>query len=146
LEARLPSERLSFQPVEKASIRDSDAENLKQNETVAEQGVAKRGACNRTRLLQISTAASLNEMIAPGALVMLSPVVTGTLFGTKTLAGLLAGSLVSGVQVSEGFTPYDTCPPSSQFDRARKRLWDPSSGERRGLKIEPLGREGGFRS
>lgn len=42
-------------------------------------------------------------MIAPGALVMLSPVVTGTLFGTKTLAGVLAGSLVSGVQVSVGY-------------------------------------------
>jgi hypothetical protein len=102
LEARLPSERLSFQRVEKASKGDSDTENLKPNETVAEQGVAKPGVCNRTRLLQISTAASLNEMIAPGALVMLSPVVTGALFGTKTLAGLLAGSLVSGVQVSEG--------------------------------------------
>ncbi len=31
---------------------------------------------------------------------MLSPVVTGTLFGTRTLAGLLAGALVSGVQMA----------------------------------------------
>jgi hypothetical protein len=30
---------------------------------------------------------------------MLSPIVAGTLFGTRTLAGMLAGSLVSGVQV-----------------------------------------------
>ncbi|KAI4965085.1 hypothetical protein ZWY2020_057518 [Hordeum vulgare] len=35
-------------------------------------------------------------MLAPGALVMLSPLVAGTLFGTETLAGLLAGALVSG--------------------------------------------------
>mmetsp|Transcript_34221 Transcript_34221/g.74820 ORF Transcript_34221/g.74820 Transcript_34221/m.74820 type:complete len:820 (-) Transcript_34221:121-2580(-) len=52
------------------------------------------------RCVQISTSASLNEMIAPGALVLLAPVITGTLFGTKTLAGLLAGSLVSGVQIA----------------------------------------------
>lgn len=52
------------------------------------------------RCVQISTNASLHEMIAPGALVMLAPIITGTLFGTKTLAGLLAGSLVSGVQIA----------------------------------------------
>jgi len=86
---------------------------------VAKQGVA-RGTWNRNRLLQISTAASLNEMIAPGALVMLSPVVTGTLFGTKTLAGVLAGSLVSGVQVSVGSTPYDTSPPNAFRPGAKK--------------------------
>ena len=44
--------------------------------------------------------ASLTEMIAPGALVILTPVVVGTLFGTRTLAGLLSGSLVSGVQMA----------------------------------------------
>lgn len=44
--------------------------------------------------------ASLSEMIPPGCLVMLSPVVVGILFGTRTLAGLLAGALVSGVQMA----------------------------------------------
>ena len=39
-------------------------------------------------------------MIPPGALVMLTPIVVGILFGTKTLAGLLAGALVSGVQMA----------------------------------------------
>nr|ADK36629.1 vacuolar H+-pyrophosphatase [Dunaliella viridis] len=48
----------------------------------------------------ISTNASLSEMIPPGALVMLSPVVVGTLFGVQALAGLLAGALVSGVQLA----------------------------------------------
>eukprot|EP00270_Netrium_digitus_P009102 TRINITY_DN2761_c0_g1_i4.p1 TRINITY_DN2761_c0_g1~~TRINITY_DN2761_c0_g1_i4.p1 ORF type:complete len:778 (+),score=226.46 TRINITY_DN2761_c0_g1_i4:62-2335(+) len=52
------------------------------------------------RCVAISTAASLREMVPPGALVMLSPVVVGVLFGTTTLAGLLAGALVSGVQVA----------------------------------------------
>lgn len=44
--------------------------------------------------------ASLSEMIPPGALVMLTPVVVGVLFGTRTLAGVLAGALVSGVQMA----------------------------------------------
>lgn len=50
--------------------------------------------------VQISTDASLREMIPPGALVLLSPILAGTLFGVETLAGVLAGSLVSGVQVA----------------------------------------------
>ena len=44
--------------------------------------------------------ASLAEMIAPGALVMLTPLVVGILFGTRTLSGILAGALVSGVQMA----------------------------------------------
>ncbi|MBA0751977.1 hypothetical protein Gogos_000859 [Gossypium gossypioides] len=40
------------------------------------------------------------EMIPPGALVMLTPLIVGTFLGVETLAGVLAGSLVSGVQVA----------------------------------------------
>ena len=35
-------------------------------------------------------------MVAPGILIMGAPLVTGFLFGIEALAGLLAGSLVSG--------------------------------------------------
>jgi K(+)-stimulated pyrophosphate-energized sodium pump len=45
----------------------------------------------------ISTDAALQRMIAPGLLVMLSPLVVGVVFGVEALAGLLAGSLVCGV-------------------------------------------------
>jgi H(+)-translocating pyrophosphatase len=48
----------------------------------------------------ISTQAALHEMIAPGALVMLTPLIVGFLLGVDALAGVLAGSLVSGVQVA----------------------------------------------
>ncbi|KAJ7973275.1 putative Pyrophosphate-energized vacuolar membrane proton pump [Quillaja saponaria] len=50
--------------------------------------------------VKISTDASLKEMIPPGALVLLTPLIAGTFFGVETLAGVLAGSLVSGVQVA----------------------------------------------
>ncbi len=45
----------------------------------------------------ISTAASVRQMISPGLLVLLTPLVIGYLFGVQALAGLLAGSLISGV-------------------------------------------------
>ncbi|KAG4909966.1 hypothetical protein JHK87_056082 [Glycine soja] len=50
--------------------------------------------------VKISTDASLKEMIPPGALVLLTPLIAGTFFGVETLAGVLAGSLISGVQVA----------------------------------------------
>ncbi|PJE02932.1 MAG: sodium-translocating pyrophosphatase [Leptospira sp.] len=49
------------------------------------------------KCVDISTNASLREMIAPGVLVLASPIVMGYLFGVKSLAGMLAGALVSGV-------------------------------------------------
>ena len=52
------------------------------------------------RCVSISTNASLIEMIKPGVLVMLTPIITGVLFGVKTLTGVLAGGLVSGVQMA----------------------------------------------
>ncbi|RWW55155.1 hypothetical protein BHE74_00038226 [Ensete ventricosum] len=50
--------------------------------------------------VKISTDASIKEMIPPGALVMLTPHIVGTFFGVETLSGVLAGSLVSGVQIA----------------------------------------------
>ena len=50
--------------------------------------------------ITISTNASLVKMIAPGALVIITPLVTGVLFGPTAVEGLLAGAIVSGVQVA----------------------------------------------
>ena len=44
----------------------------------------------------ISTKAALKEMIAPGVLIMGTPLLVGFLFDIQALAGVLAGSLVSG--------------------------------------------------
>jgi inorganic pyrophosphatase len=50
--------------------------------------------------IKISTQASLREMIAPGALVIITPIVTGFIFGRSALAGLLIGILTSGTQIA----------------------------------------------
>merc|ERR1712190_362298 len=52
------------------------------------------------RCIEISTHASLKEMVAPGLLVMLSPLICGVAFGKNCTAGLLTGALVSGVQMA----------------------------------------------
>ena len=45
----------------------------------------------------VSTRASIREMIAPGLLVMLTPLFFGILFHPILVAGLLPGAVVSGV-------------------------------------------------
>jgi H(+)-translocating pyrophosphatase len=52
------------------------------------------------RCIAISTQASLREMIAPGCLVILTPLAVGVFFGPTAVAGLLPGALVSGVQMA----------------------------------------------
>jgi len=52
------------------------------------------------RCVSIATAASLREMLAPGALVVLTPLIVGIVFGPEALAGLLPGSMVSGVMMA----------------------------------------------
>lgn len=47
--------------------------------------------------IDICTKAALREMIAPGLLVVLTPIIVGLLFGVEALAGVLAGALASGV-------------------------------------------------
>jgi inorganic pyrophosphatase len=50
--------------------------------------------------IAISTVASLKEMIAPAMLVMLTPIFCGVVFGTRVVAGILPGALLSGVQLA----------------------------------------------
>jgi inorganic pyrophosphatase len=47
--------------------------------------------------IAISTNASLVKMIAPGLLVIGSPIVCGIFFGADAVSGLLAGIIVSGI-------------------------------------------------
>merc|ERR1712151_360259 len=55
---------------------------------------------NSDKCIRISTQASLKEMIAPGLLVMLTPIICGVIFGTRVVAGILPGALVSGIQMA----------------------------------------------
>ncbi len=49
------------------------------------------------RCVEISTRSAIREMVAPGLIAVLAPVVTGFVLGVSGLGGLLAGALVTGV-------------------------------------------------
>ncbi len=49
------------------------------------------------KCVEISTKASIREMIAPGAIALVVPVLVGFTFGPEVLGGVLAGVTVSGV-------------------------------------------------
>jgi K(+)-stimulated pyrophosphate-energized sodium pump len=49
------------------------------------------------KCVEISTKASIREMILPGAIALLSPIIIGFAFGPEVLGGTLAGVTVSGV-------------------------------------------------
>jgi K(+)-stimulated pyrophosphate-energized sodium pump len=51
------------------------------------------------KCVAISTQASLKEMMLPGAIALITPVVVGFAFGPEVLGGLLAGVTVSGVMM-----------------------------------------------
>jgi len=54
------------------------------------------GKPDYAQCVAISTKAALREMIAPGILIMGTPLVVGFLFGVEAVAGVLVGSLVAG--------------------------------------------------
>lgn len=49
------------------------------------------------RCIEISTNAALREMILPGVLAVLGPIIMGIILGPAALGGMLAGALVTGV-------------------------------------------------
>jgi len=49
------------------------------------------------KCVAISTKASIREMVAPGLIALISPIIVGFIFGPEVLGGMLAGVTVSGV-------------------------------------------------
>jgi len=81
------------------------------------------------KCIQISTNASLREMIAPGALVMLSPLVAGTFFGKYAVCGVLSGGLVSGIQLAISMSNT-----GGAWDNAKKYIEKAKQGSELGGK------------
>jgi len=75
----------------------------------------------------ISTKAAVYKMIPPGMLVMLTPIVAGFFFGVEALAGLLAGALVSGVQMA-----ISASNTGGAWDNAKKYIESGATGSGKG--------------
>merc|ERR1712051_407248 len=67
------------------------------------------------RCIAISTDASLVKMIAPGCLVILSPLLAGCFFGYQCTNGILAGCIVSGIQIA-----FSASNSGGAWDNAKK--------------------------
>ena len=65
----------------------------------------------------ISTNSALKEMVAPAILVIASPIVIGVVFGVEALAGVLAGSMVSGIVMA-----LSTSNSGGGWDNAKKYI------------------------
>ncbi|MFP4456419.1 MAG: sodium-translocating pyrophosphatase [Clostridia bacterium] len=58
------------------------------------------GKPDYARCVDISTQAALREMIIPGVLAVVAPILVGLALGPEALAGLLAGALVAGLMLA----------------------------------------------
>lgn len=64
------------------------------------EGTPGHGPPDHAKCIDISTRASLREMVLPGVLVITTPILTGIFFGTTAVAGLLGGAISSSVQMA----------------------------------------------
>jgi len=85
-----------------------------------EAGYPDHEAC-----INISTQASLQKMIAPGALVIISPLLMGWLFGYQATNGILAGAIVSGIQIA-----FSASNSGGAWDNAKKYVESGSKSKR----------------
>ena len=69
------------------------------------------------KCVAISTEAALREMIPPGILIMGTPLLVGFLFGVPAVAGILAGSLISG-----GVLAIASANSGGAWDNAKKYI------------------------
>jgi K(+)-stimulated pyrophosphate-energized sodium pump len=65
-------------------------------ETINRDGNDKNWSADYTRCVSIATKASVLEMITPGAMAVLVPVIVGFALGAMSLAALLVGAISSG--------------------------------------------------
>jgi Na+/H+-translocating membrane pyrophosphatase len=109
------------------------ARQFRENDKCVAEGKSKHEP-DYERCISISTKASLRKMVAPGLLVLLSPLVMGFLFGAKGVSGLLAGSIVSGVQIAFSFSNT-----GGAWDNAKKFV---EAGKHTSTNTQIIGDEG----
>lgn len=81
------------------------------------------------RCVDISMQGALKEMMLPGILTVVSPVIVGVLLGTAALGGMLAGALITGVMLA-----ISMANSGGAWDNAKKFI---ESGEHGGKGSNP---------
>jgi inorganic pyrophosphatase len=88
--------------------------------------------------IMISTNASLRKMILPGALVILSPLVAGIFFGPAAVEGLLAGIIVSGVQVAISASNTGGAWDNAKKEIEKRRSAFRAEAKKEGVKLDKI--------
>ena len=92
------------------------------------------------KCIKISTDASINQMFLPGAIVILFPLIMGTLFGPTCVAGLLMGTIISGIQLAISMAnsggAWDNCKKSIKNKGLPMKYSEMSSAEIEVLRNE----------
>lgn len=78
-----------------------------------------KGKPDYARCVDISTKTALAELAVPGAIAVLAPITIGILFGPAALAGLLAGTIASGLMLA-----LFMCTSGAAWDNAKKLIED----------------------
>ena len=81
------------------------------------------GKPDYTSCVAISTQAALKEMLVPGVMAVVAPLLVGCVLGTSALGGLLAGGLVSGVLMALFMSNA-----GGAWDNAKKYIEDGNHG------------------
>ncbi|MGI6093980.1 MAG: sodium-translocating pyrophosphatase [Lachnospiraceae bacterium] len=81
------------------------------------------GKPDYTSCVSISTQAALKEMLVPGIMAVVSPLIVGMLLGVEALGGMLAGALVTGV-----LTAIFMSNAGGAWDNAKKYIEEGSHG------------------
>lgn len=87
------------------------------NENIQSDGEKREWQPNHEKCISISTNASLKKMVAPGLLVILSPLIAGYFFGFQATNGILAGCIVSGIQIA-----FSASNSGGAWDNAKKLI------------------------
>jgi len=94
----IPSLKAALNVMRKNEKAGIDQENWSQEDKDIFE--AADGKAEYQKCVEISTQASIREMILPGTLAILAPVAVGFLGGAQMLGGLLAGVTASGVMMA----------------------------------------------
>lgn len=105
-----------FSAMTMSAVGDAAQDMIKEiNDQVPKIKAGVPGYPDHERCIGISTNASLQRMIAPGALVIISPLLAGWLFGYAATSGVLAGCIVSGIQIA-----FSASNSGGAWDNAKK--------------------------
>jgi len=92
------------------------------------------------KCIKISTDASIGQMFLPGAIVILVPLIMGTLFGPTCVAGILMGTIISGIQLAISMAnsggAWDNCKKSIKNRGLDMKYSEVTSSEIEVLRVD----------